>query len=61
MKKTEKKLSLKKFEIAKLNNLNSILGGKENGGKTDTEDKTVRSTIPCLDGDDPLGAGVNDI
>lgn len=32
----QKKLSLKKIQLTKLNNLNSIVGGNYNGGNDDT-------------------------
>ncbi len=50
--KKQKKLTLERFKIAKLNNPKIIYGGTDGngggGGDTQTEDKNPLSTLVCL-------------
>ena len=48
--KKQKKLSLNRFKIAKLNNPKVIYGGTEgnNDGDTLTDDKVKLSSVQCL-------------
>jgi len=55
MKKNQKKLSLEKFNISKLNNLSKIIGG---GGGTSPVDTSKNTSLICKSSNDCKGKDI---